>query len=104
MPLWFKKKSKQKNQTTKKKISLELLHQILRHMSTRSLLDEDTENVWQYIEIRVDHDPFYTLCQILTIKKFYIKDTTESQNTLQMCVHGHHTSHIFQKINTRHYI
>ena len=33
----------------RKKITLELLHQILGHRYTRPFIDEDTENVWQDI-------------------------------------------------------
>ena len=30
--------------------------------------------------------------------KFYIRDTSESQETFQMGIHRHNTSHIFQKL------
>ena len=49
--------SKTQQQIPKKKVSLELLHQIFGHISTRSLLAGDTANVWQDIELRVDPDP-----------------------------------------------
>ena len=42
-------KSKSQEQIPKKKLSLELLHQILVHSSTRSLLAIDNSNVWQDI-------------------------------------------------------
>ena len=45
------------------------MHQRLGHRSIRSLLAGDTENVWQYIEFRVDPDPFFTSCHISTINK-----------------------------------
>ena len=41
----------------RKQIALELLHQILDHRSTRSLLAGDTANAWEYIELRIDTDP-----------------------------------------------
>ena len=47
----------------------ELLNQRLGHRSKRSLLDVDTENVWQNIELRVDPDPFCTSFQISIINK-----------------------------------
>ena len=59
---------------------MDLLHQRLGHMSTRSQLDEDTENVWQDIEIRVDPDTFCTPCQIFTINKNSILKTTLNPN------------------------
>ena len=50
-----------------KKIALELLHQILGHRSTKSLLDGDTSNVLEYVELRIDPDPFCTSCQIYSM-------------------------------------
>ena len=32
-----------------------------------SLLDGDTVNVWKYIDLRIDPDPFCTSCQTSTI-------------------------------------
>ena len=43
-----------------KKIALELLHQRLGHISTRSLIAGDTANVWEDVELRTDPDPFCT--------------------------------------------
>ena len=60
----MKEKSKSKNQVPNKKVYLELLHQILVHRSTRSLMAGYNVNVWQYIELRVDTDPLCTSCQI----------------------------------------
>ena len=51
------------------KIALDLLHQRLGHRSTRSLLAGDTENVWEYVDLRIDPDPFCTSCQISSIYK-----------------------------------
>ena len=48
----------------RKKIALELLHQWLGHRPTKSLLDEDTTNVWEYVELRIDPDPFCISCEI----------------------------------------
>ena len=50
--------SKKKKLPARKRIALELLHQILGHRSTRSLLAGDTANVWGYVELRIDPDPF----------------------------------------------
>ena len=52
-----------------KKIALELLHQRLGHRSTRSLLAGDTANVWEYVGLRIDTDPFCTSCQISSMNK-----------------------------------
>ena len=65
----IKEMSKTKKLPSIKKIALELLHQILGHRSTRSLLDGDTANIWEYIELRIDPDPFFTSYQISPIKK-----------------------------------
>ena len=46
-----------------------MLHQILGHISTRSLLDGDTENVWEDVELIIYPDPFYTSCQISPMNK-----------------------------------
>ena len=48
----------------KKKVALELLHHRLGHISTRSLMDGDTANVWKDIELRIYPDPFGTPCKI----------------------------------------
>ena len=42
----IKEMSKKKISPARKKIALELLHQILGHRSTRSLLAGDTDNIW----------------------------------------------------------
>ena len=52
--------SKEKKLPARKKIALELLHQRLGHRSTTSLLYEDTANVWEDVELRIDPDPFCT--------------------------------------------
>ena len=52
--------SKKKKLSAGKKISLELLHQILGHRFTRSLLAGDTANVWEDVELKIDPDPFCT--------------------------------------------
>ena len=43
----IKNMSKKNKISARKKIALELLHQILGHRSTRSLLAGDTANVWE---------------------------------------------------------
>ena len=58
-----------KKNPKRKKIALKLMHQILGHRSTRSLLAGDTTNVWEYVELRIDPDPFCTSCQIYSINK-----------------------------------
>ena len=50
--------SKKNKFPARKKIALELLHKILGHRSTRSLLAGDTDNVWEDVELRIDPDPF----------------------------------------------
>ena len=64
--LWgeIKQMSKSKKITPRKKVALELIHHILRHISTRSLLAGGTANVQKDIELRIDPKPFYTSCQI----------------------------------------
>ena len=54
----IKEMSKTKKLPSRKKIVLELLHHILGHRSTISLFDGDTANVLEYIELRIDPDPF----------------------------------------------
>ena len=46
-----------------------MLHHKLGHRSTRSLLDGNTANFWEYIELRIDPDPFGTSCHISSMKK-----------------------------------
>ena len=65
----IKEMSKKKKWTYRKKIDLELLHQRLRHRSTRWLLYRDTANFWEDIELRIDPDPFCTSCQISSMNK-----------------------------------
>ena len=62
-------KSKKNKLPARKKIALELLHQGLGHISTRSLLAGDTSNVWEDIEFRIDTDPFCISCQIVSMNK-----------------------------------
>ena len=71
----MKDKSKPQNQIPEKKVSLKLLHHRLGHISTRSLLDGYTANVWKYFELRVYPEPFCTSCQISTINKKAISKT-----------------------------
>ena len=65
----IKEMSKTEKLPSKQKIALELLHQRLGHISTRSLLDGDNDNVWEDIEIRIDPDPFCTSCQISSMNR-----------------------------------
>ena len=50
--------SKTKKIPSRKKFSLELLHQRLGHRSTRSLFTGDNANVWEDIELRIDLELF----------------------------------------------
>ena len=61
--------SKSKKLAPRKRVYLELLHHRLGHRSTRSYTDINTANVWKDIELRIDTDPFCTLCQISSMKK-----------------------------------
>ena len=65
----IKEMSKNKKLPARKQIALELLHHILGHISTRSLLTGDTDNVWEDIELRIDPDPIFTSCQISSMNK-----------------------------------
>ena len=62
-------KSKKNKLPARKKIALELLHQILGHRSAKLLLAGDNANVWEDVELRIDPDPFYTSCQISSMNK-----------------------------------
>ena len=76
-----KGKSKSQKQILKRKVSLELLHQILGHRSTRSLLAVDNANFWKDIDLRVDPDPFYTSYQISKLNKKARSKTTLNPKT-----------------------
>ena len=54
----IKNMSKKNKLPARKKIYLELMHQRLGHIFTRSLLAWDTDNVWEDVELRIDPDPF----------------------------------------------
>ena len=47
-------KSKKNKLPERKEIALELLHKILGHRSTGSLLSRDTANVWEDVELIID--------------------------------------------------
>ena len=51
-------KSRKKKSPARNKSALELLHQILGHRSTRSILDGNTANVWEDVELRIYPDTF----------------------------------------------
>ena len=76
-----KERSKPKRPILTKKFSLDLLHQILGHFFTRSLLSGYTVNVWKDIKFKVYADPFCTSCQISTIKKILDKIHTLNPKT-----------------------
>ena len=52
-------KSNKNKFPARKKIALELLHHRLGHRSTTSLLAGYTENVWEYVELRINTDRFF---------------------------------------------
>ena len=54
----MKHAAESKKLAPRKKVALELLHQILGYSSTISLMAIDTKNVCQDIELRIDLDPF----------------------------------------------
>ena len=53
----------------RKKIALELMHQRLGHRSTRSLMAGYTATVREDAELKIDPDPFFTLCKISSMNK-----------------------------------
>ena len=65
----IKNMSKKNYFPSRKKIALELLHQRLEHISTRSLLVEDTANFLEDVELRIYPDPFCTSCKISSMNK-----------------------------------
>ena len=56
--------SKLKKIAPRNKVPLKLLHPILGHRSSISLMPGDTANVCNDIELRINTDPFFTSCQI----------------------------------------
>ena len=69
LPGKIKQMSKSNEISPRNKVALELLHHIIGHRSTRSLMAVDYENVWQDIEIRIYPYPFYTTCKRSSKKK-----------------------------------
>ena len=65
----IKKILKSKKSAPRKKVALELLHHRLGHRSTTSLIDGDTANFWQDIELMIDPDHFCRSCQISSMNK-----------------------------------
>ena len=61
--------SKTKKLPSRKKIALELMHDILGHRLTISLLAGDNSNVWDNIEPRIYPYPFFRSCQISSMNK-----------------------------------
>ena len=61
------------------------MHHILGHRSTRSLMNEDTANLWNDIEPRIYPDPFFTSCQLSSMnKKGWIQKYIETKGTFQV--------------------
>ena len=88
--------SKKNKFPARKKIALELLHQILGHRSTRSLLAGDTANMCEYVELRIDPDPFCTSCQISSMKKRLGPRFHSSQRHLSSGFYGYNSINITQ--------
>ena len=65
----IKEMSKTKKLPSRKKTSLELLHQRLGHRSTRSFLYRNTANVWEDIELRIYLDYFCITFQMSSTNK-----------------------------------
>ena len=55
-------KKNPKRNSKRKKIALELMHQILGHRSTRSLIAGDAANLWEDAELKIYPEPFCTSC------------------------------------------
>ena len=64
-----KGKFKVKENITRDKVALGLLHHRLGHRYTRSLMAGDSEFVLNDIELGVYSDPFFTSCQISSMNK-----------------------------------
>ena len=60
---------KTKKLPSRKKISLELMHQIIGHRSTISFLAEDNDNVLEDVELIIYPYPFCISCQISSMNK-----------------------------------
>ena len=54
---------------------MKLLHHRLGHISTRSLMDGYTENIWKDIELSIDLDPF---CKSRHISSMNKKDVSKN--------------------------
>ena len=65
----IKDMSKKNKFPARKKIALELLHQRLGHILTRSLLAGDTANVLEDVDLRIYPDSFCTSCEISSMNK-----------------------------------
>ena len=92
--------SKKNKLPARKKISLELLHQRLRHISTRSLLVGDIANIWEDVELRIDPDPLCTSCQIYSMnKKARSKNPLKPKEPHQVVVYGYNSIKITPKFD-----
>ena len=98
----IKQMSKKKKLPSRKKISLDLLHQRLGHRSTKSLLAGDAANSWEDIYIRIDPDPFCTSCQIYSMKKMLGLKFHSSQRHPSSEFYEHNSINIIQKFDKRH--
>ena len=61
--------SKKKKLPARNRIALDFLHLRLGHRSAKPLLDGDTANVWEDIELKIDPDHFVTSYQISSMNK-----------------------------------
>ena len=87
----IKQMSKSKKKAPRKKVSLELLHHRLGHISTRSLMAGYTANIWNDIELRIDTDPFCISCQISSMKKKARSKNTFNQGHLSNGSYGYYS-------------
>ena len=95
----IKEMSKTKKLPSKNKIALELLHQRLGNRSTISFLSGDTAYVWKDIGLRIYLDPFFTSCQISSMKKRLDLKSTQTKITLQVDVYGYNSINSIQKFD-----
>ena len=65
----IKQISKSNKIAPRKKFALGLLHHILGHIYTISLMYDYTKNVWKDIELRIYPDSFGASCQIYSMNK-----------------------------------
>ena len=95
----IKEMSKTTTLPSRKKIDLELLHQILGHRSTSSFLSGDTANIWENIDPRIDTDSFCASCQISSMNKWLGLKFNSIQIHHSSGFYGYNTINITQKFD-----